>query len=112
MELKSHTVNTISVLQLQGRFDSHTAPAVKNWLEKNVTSETPRAVIDLSAVTFVDSTALAALVYGMKRSRERKGDLYLCGLQQSVRMIFELTRLDRAFEMFTSEDGALKAFAA
>ena len=50
------------------------------------------------------------LVQGMKRCRERDGDLRLCALQQPVRMIFELTRLDRAFEIYQSEEDAVQAF--
>ena len=55
--------------------------------------------------------ALSALVEGMKRSRQLEGDLRLCNLQQPVRMIFELTRLDRAFEIFSSEEEAIQAFS-
>jgi anti-sigma B factor antagonist len=46
----------------------------------------------------------------MKHSRERNGELRLCGLQQPVRMIFELTRLDRVFEIFPNEEEALRAY--
>ncbi len=66
--------------------------------------------MNLAGVQFVDSTALATLVQGMKRCRQLKGDLRLCGLQQPVRMIFELTRLDKAFEIFSGEDEAIQAF--
>jgi anti-sigma B factor antagonist len=53
---------------------------------------------------------MATLVQGMKRCREKEGDLRLSELQQPVRMIFELTRLDRAFEIFNSERDAILAF--
>ena len=47
----------------------------------------------------------------MKRARQRDGDLRLCCLQRPVRMIFELTRLDKAFEIFAGEDEAIQAFS-
>jgi anti-sigma B factor antagonist len=69
-------------------------------------------ILDLSDVTFVDSSALAVIVRGMKRCRERSGDLILCGLRQPVRIIFELTRMDRAFRIYDSAEAARQALAA
>jgi anti-sigma B factor antagonist len=65
----------------------------------------------MSDVNFVDSTALATLVQGLNRARKRNGELYLCGLQKQVYMIFELTRLDKAFHIFVDEEHALRAIA-
>jgi anti-sigma B factor antagonist len=109
MAITTQTYGDTGVLRLSGRFDAHVAPEVKGLLER---SDAPaRMVVDLSAVTFIDSTALAALVRGMKNCRQKSGDLRLCGLQQSVRIIFELTRLDRAFEILPNEDAAISSFA-
>jgi anti-sigma B factor antagonist len=108
MSVKAYHHNQIAVVQLSGRFDAHVAPEVKTLLER---ADTPaQMVVDLSAVTFIDSTALATLVSGMKRSRQRDGDLHLCGMQQPVRIIFELTKLDRAFDLFANQNEAIRAF--
>ncbi len=110
MELKSRTVGNVRVLTLVGRFDTYTAPPIRQWLEDAIAAEPPQIVVNLGGVSFVDSTAMATLVQGMKRCRETSGDLCLCELQQPVRMIFELTRLDRAFEIFSDEEEAIQAF--
>jgi anti-sigma B factor antagonist len=110
MELKTRHVNNVLVLELEGRFDTQTVQPVRELI-RNATSNAPaQLVVNLESVNFVDSTALSALVEGMKRSRQLQGDLRLCNLQQPVRMIFELTRLDRAFEIFTNEEEAIQAF--
>ena len=78
---------------------------------QDATSTPPaKVVVDLSDVSFLDSTALSTLVQGLKRSRELNGDVRLCGLHQPVRMIFELTRLDKAFEIYISQEDAIEAF--
>ena len=100
----------VKILTVQGRFDTYNAPPVREWLEEAVRTRPPFIVVNLAGVNFVDSTAMATLVQGMKRCRERDGDLRLCALQQPVRMIFELTRLDRAFEIYQSEEDAVQAF--
>lgn len=110
MELKTRHVNNVLVLELDGRFDTQTVPSVRELIRNATSGEPAQLVVNLDGVHFVDSTALSALVEGMKRSRQIGGDLRLCNLQQPVRMIFELTRLDRAFEIFTSEEEAIQAF--
>ncbi len=97
MEVKS--LNGVAVLALNGRFDAFETITVTGWFDKNIKDDEAKVIVDLSGVNFLDSAALAALVKGMKRCREHGGDLLLCGLQQPVRIIFELTRLDKAFKI-------------
>jgi anti-sigma B factor antagonist len=46
----------------------------------------------------------------MKRAREKDGDVRLVGLPESVSIIFELTRLDRAFEIHPTVDAAIASY--
>ena len=110
MSITTHLHGQVAVIELSGRFDAHQAPAVKAW--QDAPGAPANLVVDLSGVTFIDSTALATLVSGMKRCRQLGGDLHLCGLRQSVRIIFELTKLDRAFEIFSDQAEAIGAFGA
>lgn len=95
---------------LEGKFDGYEAPKVTAWLQENIGPQSAQLLIDLEKVNFLDSIALATLVQGMKRCREHGGDLYLCSLQKPVRVIFELTRLDKAFQIFEGRDQALQNF--
>lgn len=111
MQLQSRSVQNVQILSLEGRFDTYTASVAREWIEAASADEPANIVINLSEVTFVDSTALSTLVRGMKRTRSRNGNLHLCGLQQSVRMVFELTRLDKVFDIFVIEEDAVRAFS-
>lgn len=108
MALTTRSVGNITVLELSGRFDAHIAPEVIDWYGQ---LRSHAVVVDLTGVHFVDSSALAALAGGMKRCRQRDGDLKLCGMQQPVQIIFELTRMNRAFDIFDTEAAAVAAFA-
>ena len=112
MDLKSRSAGPVLVLELTGRFDAYGAPRVLEWLSSATGSGPANVVVNLAGVNFMDSTALGTLVQVLKRCRERRGDLHLCCLQQPVRIIFELTGLDRAFDIFPDEDAAIKAFAS
>jgi anti-sigma B factor antagonist len=111
MQQVSRTISGVAVLALSGRFDSYAAPAVNAWMSTATERPRARVVVNLSGVDFVDSSALSALVSGLKHCRMGKGELYLCGLQPQVRIIFELTRLNRAFTVFDEEALAVAMLA-
>jgi anti-sigma B factor antagonist len=110
MEIKYRQLNQVRVLELIGRLDMASVPLARQWLDDATSQQPAHVVINMSKVSFLDSSGLSALVQGLNRSREMDGDLRLCGLQTPVRMIFELTRFDRIFEIFVSEDDAIAAF--
>ncbi|NJN18382.1 MAG: STAS domain-containing protein [Oscillochloris sp.] len=109
MQVTVRVDNDLAVLDLEGRFDSYTAPDVTKTLQRTQ-GKTQRVMVNLEGVEFVDSTALAVLVQAMKRSRQRGGELYLCGMRPPVHMIFELARLDQAFTIFANEHHARQTF--
>lgn len=111
MQVKSRVENQIKILELSGRFDISTADTVREWIDDVTTTKPAMVVVNMEHVHFVDSTGLSTLVHGMKRSQSLEGDLHICGLQQSVRIIFELTRLDGYFNIFGNESEAVSAFA-
>jgi anti-sigma B factor antagonist len=112
MKMQVETQNKVIILALEGRFDAHETDKVSKWLNDSLPQNEPRIIVDLTKVEFVDSSALATLVQVMKRSRENKGDVLLCGLNPNVRNIFNLTRLDRAFQIHEDLAAALGAFGA
>jgi anti-sigma B factor antagonist len=110
MECKIHSQGHIQILEFTGSLDSSTVKEARPWL-RNVTGRRPaRVVVNLSQVEFLDSTGLSVLVESKRRALENDGDLLLFGLRQPVRIVFELTRLDRFFEIFRLEEEALAAF--
>jgi anti-sigma B factor antagonist len=111
MLITNHSIDDIVVVAPQGRCDRRTAPALAEWLEGAMRSGVDRIIVDMSAITFMDSTGLATLIRFMKQCRTAGGDLCLANLQQPVRIIFELTRLDSAFTIYSTVDMAVDSFA-
>ena len=112
MNLAIRTVDHVTILELAGRLDAGSTPPVAEALRKLTAAAPAHVVVNLSGVNFMDSTALAALVQGLKRARQVDGNVRLCNIQQPVRIIFELTRLEKAFDIYASELDAVKAFGA
>ncbi len=102
----------VAVIGLSGRFDAHEVPRVRQALTQAADRSKGHVVVDLGGVNFIDSSGLACLVQGMKYCREHGADQVLCNLQQPVRIIFELTRLDRAFKIAESVEEATATLAS
>ncbi len=111
MDMKTRVAGEVQVVDLAGRFDTNTVPPLAAWLEQVTSVPGAHVLVNLANTTFVDSTALATLVQALKRCQQVKGELFLCGMRRPVYMIFELTRLDKAFNIFVDEEHAMQAFA-
>lgn len=108
MQINTCLVDTVQIITLQGRLDAHQGKQVDTALT-DAARASNRTVINLHQVHFIDSTGLSVLVKGMKHHREQNGDLALCELQQPVRIIFELTRLDKMFTIYPTQSEAVQA---
>lgn len=107
MNLNYRRHGTVGIIALAGRFDAHETPLVSARLAEAAKRSPGRLVVNLSGVNFIDSAALASLTQAMKRCRQAGGDLHLCALQDPVQVIFDLTRLNRAFRIFDDEHEAI-----
>ena len=98
-----------NVLPLEGEIDLHVSPRVTAALGAMIERKPERLVVDLSAVSYIDSSGLAVLIEGMQKVEEYGGKFVLAGLQEKVRPIFEMARLDQVFIIFPHVDAALAA---
>jgi anti-sigma B factor antagonist len=96
-----------NVLPLEGDIDLHVSPAVTESLNAMIKKKPERIVIDLSRATYIDSAGMAALILAMQEVEGYGGKFFLSGLQETLRSIFEISRLDRTFRIFPNVDAAL-----
>ena len=98
------------VVTLGGEIDAYNAPALRLDLRRLIEDVgASTIVVDLAAVTFLDSTALGVLVGALRRLRERNGRLRIVRPQATAARIFELTGLDTVLEFYPERDAALNA---
>lgn len=94
----------LQVVQPSGILDGIRANQLRRDVSDVVTTGADIVLIDLQDVKFIDSSGLGALVSAMKMVRTAGGKLFVCSLNDQVRMIFELTKMDRIFESFTDRN--------
>jgi len=86
-----------TVLSAAGELDVNTAPELREHLARLAGDGARKIVVDLTYVSFIDSTALSVLVSALKRLRQTDGDLELASPNPSVKRVFEITGLTRLF---------------
>jgi anti-anti-sigma factor len=96
-----------NVVPLKGEIDLHVSPTVTAVLNEHIDKKPERLVVDLSEVSYIDSAGLAALIQAMQKVEGYGGKFMLSGLQETVRSIFEISRLDQVFQIFPDTDAAL-----
>ncbi len=102
--------NGVTVVAPTGRLDVAGAPALKDAISEAARDGSPRIVIDMEGVSFVDSTGLGSVIAALKQVRSREGELRLAAPNQQVRVVLELTTLDHVFPYYASVDEALTGF--
>jgi anti-anti-sigma factor len=107
ISVTEHIIRVV-VVRTSERVDAFTVPTLRARLEELLVSGVQHFVIDLSAVPFLDSAGLAALVSLLKRARQVGGDVRLVSPQQdAARRIFHLTKFDRVFTICETVEEAL-----
>jgi len=104
----AETVGSRGVVRVRGEVDLSWSQEVRRAILDALASGHPVAV-DLSAVDYIDSSGIAALVEGLQRARERRQPFVLVAVSAPVRAVLELARLDGVFTLAASAD---EAFAA
>ena len=99
--------NGVTVLAPTGRLDVAGAPALKEAIGEVVKNGPPKVVIDMEGVSFVDSTGLGSVIAALKQIRNSQGELRLAAPNQQVRVVLELTTLDRVFPYYATVEEAL-----
>ena len=89
-----------------GRLNMVGAPKLREVVAEVVSGGSNHVVVDLGGTEFMDSSGLGALVGCLKTARGAGGDLRIANVQEQVRMVLELTNMDRIFTPYPSVETA------
>ncbi|WP_314223693.1 STAS domain-containing protein [Streptomyces zaehneri] len=111
MDLKmsyEHVSEYVTVVTLAGELDVYTAPGLRQLLVDMVNHERWFLVLDLSAVTNIDSTGLGVVTGGLKRVRAHDGMMALVVPHEILAKVFRITGLIKVFPIFDTVDPAVE----
>ena len=102
--------NGVVTVSIQGDIDMGSSTQVRDHLVPLFKKNQKAVVVDLSGVSYIDSSGIATLVEGLQWSHSSKNIFRLSGLNSSVQDVFDIARLSTVFEIFESKEEALKGF--
>jgi anti-anti-sigma factor len=98
------TQSEVQIIKLSGIINSGTSQDLRQSLNELMEKGAKIVLVDFQDVTFMDSSGLGALVLAFKTLRAANRQLVLCSINEQVRILFELTSMDKVFEIFASQD--------
>jgi anti-sigma B factor antagonist len=110
VEISVRRVETTTIFDISGDIDLANSPEVRKVLLREIReNRTPRVLMNMGNVRYMDSSGVASLVEGLKASRDLKSRLILVGLSGAARDVLQLSRLLKIFEVYDNEESALSS---
>jgi anti-sigma B factor antagonist len=99
LEITVHAGDEGSIVRLRGRLNIDSSPALRDQLLAMLRAQSPKAVIvDLTDVSYIDSSGIATLIEGLRMARSRQTTLCLQGLHGRLLQLFQVTGMSALFE--------------
>ncbi|MBB2483476.1 anti-sigma factor antagonist [Bacillus sp. APMAM] len=92
-------------MDVNGEIDAYTAPKLREALKPFEGKKSIHVIVDLSDVTYMDSTGLGVFVGLFKLLRENEGSLKLIGLSPRLKRLFQITGLAEIMDINTEAEG-------
>ena len=110
MQISARRMDKTTILDISGDIDLAHSPEVRKMvLVEFREKRTPRVILNLRDVNYIDSSGVASLVEGLKASRDVGSRMILFGLSPIAHEVLQLSRLLKIFEIYDTEDMALEA---
>ena len=108
MKISARSLDKMTIFDISGDIDLATSPELRKALLRELRElRTPRVILNLKSVRYIDSSGVASLVEGLKASRDVGSRFVLFGLNTTIREVLQLSKLVRIFEIYESEEQAI-----
>lgn len=94
----------VEIIQLSGILDATQGQRLRQLVSEILEAGNRTILLDCATVDFMDSAGLGALAVVLKQVRASGGHLALCGTNDQIKMLFELTNMNKLFEIFASPE--------
>jgi anti-sigma B factor antagonist len=111
MKFKTKEIEGVTVVELEGNvMGGPDASALNDFLHKLITEKKNQVVVDLKAVSFINSSGLGMLIGGLTTMRHSGGELKLACASKKVENLLEMTKLLKVFDLHKNVNNAIAAF--
>ena len=107
MKIELRSQDGFQIIALQGEVDMHSATGLRERL-LSALQDPAGLIVDMSEVSFIDSSGIAILVEAYKRAKQHSQAFALAGVRAAPMQVLQLTRLDKVFPLFQDVASATK----
>lgn len=106
MELNHEVKDSYTEVRADGRLNMVSAPKLREFITTVIADGSNRIVLNLHDITFMDSSGLGALIGCLKAARQAGGDLRIASVQPQVKMVLQLTSMDKVLTSYATTEEA------
>ncbi len=110
MDVTVKEVNEVRVLLFEGNLDTNTAPQAQSQIDKLIDGGSSKILINFDDLNYISSAGLRVLLATAKKLKKASGDLKICGLNQTVQEVFDISGFSSILSVVATEEDALAAF--
>ncbi len=110
MQISVKTTNNVKVLAFEGRLDTQTSPDAQQQLTGLIEEGETKILVNLEKLDYISSAGLRVLLVVAKRLKATDGELRICGLNEVVMEVFDISGFDMILPISASESEALEGF--
>lgn len=110
MDIKITTEGDISVVSIDGSLDTNTSKEAGEQFDKLLADGNIKLLVDLSSLDYISSAGLRVLLSTTKKLKPLKGEMRICGLNETVNEIFEISGFTMIFNVLKTAEEAMSGF--
>ena len=109
MKIDQSEIQGVKLLTIEGEVDLNSSPQLREVFCGLIAKGETKFIVDFKSVSYVDSSGLATLIEMVQRLKKNQGTVSLIQLSDKVRNLFEITKLDKLFKIYNTQEEAMAA---
>jgi anti-sigma B factor antagonist len=109
--LETSFADGLSVINLNGYLDAHTAPEFERVIQTEIDAGHYRIIVNCEKLTYISSAGLGVFMSFIEEVREQGGDIKICGLVPKVQQVFDILGFPEIYDLCDCVPTAAQRFA-
>jgi anti-sigma B factor antagonist len=110
MKIDEEKKEDIIIASISGEINIDTSPELRKTFDQHTGQGIKKVIINCQNLTYIDSSGLATLIELLQRLKKENGELKICNLTDKVKSVFEVTKLDKLFDICPNQEQAVERF--
>lgn len=110
MDIEARDVNGVKVVDIEGRLNTSTSPEADAFFKELIADGATKILINLEEMDYTSSTGLRVVLSTGKQLAKINGQMAICGLNPTVKEVFDMAGFSAMFDVYETEEEALKNF--